>query len=165
MIRVLNPQDADMYQKLRLEALRTNPEAFGSTYEREVAFTTEEICQRIKPEEGKFTLGAFMEERLSGIVTFVRESGPKTRHKSNVYGMYVSAAYRGMGIGRQLLEELIKEAGKLDGVEQITLAVVRDNERAKALYTALGFTVFGVEKHALKINEMYYDEEWMVYFV
>lgn len=165
MIRVLNTQDADIYQELRLEALRANPEAFGSTYEREAAFTTEEICQRIAPEEGKFTLGAFIEGRLAGIVTFVRESGPKTRHKSNIYGMYVSAAYRGKGIGRQLLEELIKETRKLDGVEQIALTVVQDNERAKALYAHMGFTVFGIEKNALKINEIYYDEEWMVYFL
>lgn len=165
MICIINMQDAEVYQKLRLEALLANPEAFGSTYEREVDFTRQEVCQRIAPEAGKFTLGAFIEGRLAGIVTFVRENGPKTRHKGNVYGMYVSAQYRGMGIGRQLLEELVREARKLDGLEQMTLTVVQDNERAKALYTSAGFTVFGTEKNALKINGEYYDEEWMVYFL
>lgn len=91
--------------------------------------------------------------------------GPKTMHKGNVYGMYVSTENRGLGIGRKLLEELIKMAQQLDGVEQITLTVVQGNEKAKALYANMGFTVFGIEKNALKVNEVYYGEEWMVYFL
>lgn len=165
MIRMLNKQDAEAYQTIRLEALRVNPEAFGSTYEREAAFTVEEIGRRIAPEAGKFTLGAFEEDRLIGIVTFVRDNGPKTKHKANLYGMYVSAECRGKGIGGKLLDTLIKEARQLDGVEQITLTVVQDNERAKALYVNSGFVVFGIEKNALKVEEIYYDEAWMVYFL
>lgn len=165
MIRMLNKQDAEAYQTIRLEALRVNPEAFGSTYEREAAFTVEEIGRRIAPEVGKFTLGAFEEDRLIGIVTFVRDNGPKTKHKANLYGMYVSAECRGKGIGGKLLDTLIKEARQLDGVEQITLTVVQDNERAKALYVTSGFVVFGIEKNALKVEEIYYDEAWMVYFL
>lgn len=165
MIRMLNKQDAEAYQTIRLEALRVNPEAFGSTYEREAAFTVEEIGRRIAPEAGKFTLGAFEEDRLIGIVTFFRDNGPKTKHKANLYGMYVSAECRGKGIGGKLLDTLIKEARQLDGVEQITLTVVQDNERAKALYVNSGFVVFGIEKNALKVEEIYYDEAWMVYFL
>lgn len=165
MIRIINTSDADVYQKLRLEALCKNPEAFGSTYEREAAFSTEEVCRRIAPAPGKFTLGAFVENRLAGVVTFVREEGPKTMHKGNIYGMYVSEEYRGMGLGRQLLEKLINEVRQLGEIEQIILTVVQDNERAKALYIDAGFTVFGTEKNALKINDVYYNEEWMVYFL
>ncbi|OPH51159.1 hypothetical protein BC351_35490 [Paenibacillus ferrarius] len=58
-IRVLDEHDARFYQELRLSALRTNPEAFGSTYEREVKFSLEMVVERIKPTEGKFVLGAF----------------------------------------------------------------------------------------------------------
>ncbi|WP_194842005.1 hypothetical protein [Gracilibacillus salitolerans] len=40
-IRVLNETDASIYQELRLNALKINAEAFGSTYEREVQFPIE----------------------------------------------------------------------------------------------------------------------------
>ncbi|WP_246020300.1 hypothetical protein [Lysinibacillus telephonicus] len=42
-IHVLNEADAEDYQGLRLRALQTNPESFGSTYEREAVFTTEMV--------------------------------------------------------------------------------------------------------------------------
>ncbi|MDV2583650.1 GNAT family N-acetyltransferase, partial [Alkalibacillus haloalkaliphilus] len=42
-IRILNESDAKMYQELRLRALKVNPEAFSSTYEREIKFTTETV--------------------------------------------------------------------------------------------------------------------------
>jgi hypothetical protein len=37
LIRRLDPADAALYREIRLEALQKNPEAFGSTFERENA--------------------------------------------------------------------------------------------------------------------------------
>ncbi|QAY66109.1 hypothetical protein [Paenibacillus protaetiae] len=50
----------------------------------------EQIQSKLTPESGKFTLGAFQGDELVGIVTFARETHPKTKHRSGVYGMYVS---------------------------------------------------------------------------
>ena len=36
-IRCLQPADAALYREIRLEALQKNPEAFGSTFEKENA--------------------------------------------------------------------------------------------------------------------------------
>lgn len=47
-IRILGEADANIYHKLRLNALNTNPEAFGSTYDREVKFSIETVVERIK---------------------------------------------------------------------------------------------------------------------
>ena len=47
-IRVLDEPDAQLYQKLRLSALKINPEAFGSMYEREVKFSPETVVERLK---------------------------------------------------------------------------------------------------------------------
>ena len=60
-IRILNESDARLYQELRLSSLKINPEAFGSTYEREVKFTLETVIERLKPNDDKFVLGAFVD--------------------------------------------------------------------------------------------------------
>ncbi|AZS15426.1 GNAT family N-acetyltransferase [Paenibacillus lutimineralis] len=162
-IRVLDEHDARFYQELRLSALRINPEAFGSTYEREVKFSLEMVVERIKPTEGKFVLGAFDNNgSLVGIVAFVRESVLKTVHKGNVFGMYVAPEKRGIGLGKSLLLELINKARACEGIEQINLAVMSENDYAKKLYNSIGFKVYGVEQRALKYNGMYFDEDFMV---
>lgn len=162
-IRVLDEHDARMYQELRLTALQNSPEAFGSTYEREVQFTMEMVADRIKPKKDTFVLGAFDDRgTLIGSVSFVRESSLKTAHKGNVYGMYVALNQQGQGLGKRLMVELIRIASECDGVEQINLAVMSHNEAAKKLYVSLGFKVYGVEHHALKYKGTYYDEDLMV---
>ncbi|BFT72232.1 GNAT family N-acetyltransferase [Paenibacillus sp. P36] len=101
-IRVLEEFDAKLYQELRLKALKLSPEAFGSTYEREVQLTLDTFVERIKPTDGKFVLGAFDENgSLVGSVRFVRDSGMKSSHKGNVYGMYVAPEASGQGLGKK----------------------------------------------------------------
>lgn len=163
LLRVLDEHDAWMYQELRLTALQISPEAFGSTFEREIHFTMEMVADRIKPTSNKFVLGAMDEHgSLVGSVSFVRESSLKTAHKGNVYGMYVALNQRGQGLGKRLMIELIRRASECDGVEQINLTVISHNEAAKKLYDSLGFKVYGVERNALKYNGQYYDEDLMV---
>ena len=162
-IRILEESDAHLYQKVRLDALKMNPDAFGSTYEREVGYSLEMVKERIKPIRNKYTVGAFDKRKsLIGIVTFVREDNLKTRHKGNVYGMYIAPGNRGQGLGKLLMNELISRAKNSDGLEQINLTVVSDNHYAKKLYTSLGFEVYGIERNALKFNGRYYDEDLMV---
>lgn len=165
-IRILKESDARLYQEVRLTALKINPEAFGSTYERELNFTLETVAERLKPTNDKFVLGAFNDHQsLVGIVTFVRESNLKTIHKGNIFGMFVAPEARGQGVGKALLLDLINMSRKCDGLEQINLTVVSNNEAAKRLYNSVGFEVYGVERNALKYNDQYFDEDWMVLFI
>ena len=52
--------------------------------------------------------------------------------------MYVSPSKRGLGIGKALMEEAIKKAKSIEGLEQVYLAVVSTNESAKKLYSFIG---------------------------
>jgi ribosomal protein S18 acetylase RimI-like enzyme len=162
-IRVLEQSDAPLYQQLRLSSLKVNPEAFGSTFEREAVYTLETVVERIKSTTDKFVLGAFdARSSLVGIVTFMRETSLKTAHKGNVYGMYVAPEMRGKGLGKLLMLELIVMAKACDGLEQVNLTVVSNNGSAKKLYESVGFEVYGVERNALKFNGQYFDEDFMV---
>jgi RimJ/RimL family protein N-acetyltransferase len=163
-IRLLDESDATVYQVVRLRGLKNNPDAFGSTYDLEAVRPLEQFAARIQHTVNKFTLGCFDESQsLIGTVNFVREDRPKTAHKGNIYGMYVEPGFRGQGIGKSLMVALIENATKeCEGLEQIHLAVVCNNERAKRLYMSLGFEVYGVEPHALKLDGRYLDEDLMI---
>lgn len=164
-INILTESDAKKYQVLRLEALQTNPESFGSTYEKEAQFTVDMVKERIRPAQEKFVLGVFEEDSLIGMARFVRETDMKTKHRANIYGMYVASVMRGRGVGKALLLEVIHRAKKEEGLEQIHLQVVSTNLSAKKLYQSLGFKTYGVEPNALKDKGNYYDEELMVLFL
>jgi RimJ/RimL family protein N-acetyltransferase len=162
-IRVLQESDAQEYQALRLIALKINPEAFGSTYEREVKFSIDSVIERLKPTTDKFVLGAFDDkDMLVGIVTFMRGNSIKTAHKGNVYGMFVAQEMRGQGLGKSLMLELISKAKDCDGLEQINLTVVSGNDSAKKLYKSVGFKVYGIERKSLKFKGKYFDEDLLV---
>ena len=109
-------------------------------------------------------MGAFIDHQLIGMAGFFRRKGEKIRHRGGIWGVYVSEACRGQGVGRKLLAELISRIELLPGIEQVALAVSRQNAGAKALYESLGFEVYGCEKRALKVGDEYVDEELMVLY-
>lgn len=104
-IRMLNPADAEPYRALRLQALQLHPEAFLSSYEEEKELPLEVTRSRLEPAEDRFTLGGYTEQgELAGVVTFIRESREKLRHKGSVFAMYVSPAARRRKLGHSLDE-------------------------------------------------------------
>ncbi|MBW7456005.1 GNAT family N-acetyltransferase [Paenibacillus sepulcri] len=161
-IRVLEPADAEIYRELRLNSLVESPESFLTTYEIEGERPIEQTRQRLQAADSIFTLGAFKNHDLIGVVTFVRESHIKTAHKGNVYAMYVSPEYRGQGIGKALVNELLRKAKNGDGLEQVNLTVNSSNTQAKRMYESIGFATYGTERNASKWKGQYWDEDLMV---
>ncbi|MCM3090540.1 MULTISPECIES: GNAT family N-acetyltransferase [unclassified Cytobacillus] len=163
-IRLLHPDDAEMYKELRLEGLKKNPEAFGSSYEEEASRPPELYGERFKAENS-FHFGAFENGKLIGVVSLVRDTGLKMKHRSNIYAMYVTESARENGVGKSLISKAVEKARSWDGVEQIHLAVMSENMPAKKLYASLGFEVYGTERHAMKMDGRYYDEDLMALFL
>ncbi|TFK34766.1 acyl-CoA N-acyltransferase [Crucibulum laeve] len=54
------PKEDDIanYRSIRLKSLKTNPEAYGSTYEREIAFTTDQWRSRLDAHDRKTFIAA-----------------------------------------------------------------------------------------------------------
>lgn len=156
LVRMLGPKDVAAFRDIRLEALRSSPEAFGSTYERESAQPQEFFLQRLA---GSTVFGGFEGQVLLGMAGFKQEEGLKERHKAMLWGMYVRPAARGTGLSRRLVDAVLDHArGR---VEQVTLAVVADNEGARRLYAAAGFVEYGLQPESLKQDGRYCDERLM----
>jgi ribosomal protein S18 acetylase RimI-like enzyme len=151
-----NAADGALYRDIRLEGLRANPEAFGSTFEIENARTLSWFFDRLGTST---VLGAFCDTKLVAIAGFAIQEGQKRDHKGLLWGMYVRPGARGIGVGRRLVEAVLDLARQR--VELIQLTVVQDNEQARRLYASLGFLDYGLEKNALKQNGRYYDEVLM----
>ena len=152
-VRQLTLSDAESFRELRLEGLRLNPEAFGSTYD----FEKDQPLTRYTGWLTNSTVfGAFQNSHLIGTASFTRLSGLKDSHKGLLRAMYVRPAHRRSGAGRQLVQAVIETARQK--VEQVQLAVVSDNQPAIRLYQSLGFRQYGLEPHALKHNGIYSNE-------
>jgi ribosomal protein S18 acetylase RimI-like enzyme len=152
-IRRLTADDAELFRDIRLEALRCNPEAFGSTFEAESVKPLSWFSGRLG---GSQVLGAFHARTLLGVASLIIQQSAKMAHKGVLVGMYVRPEVRRTGIGRRLVEAVIDTASR--HVELIQLTVVTDNEAARRLYASLGFVEYGLEKKALKQGDRYYDE-------
>lgn len=146
---------------LRLEALEREPQAFGESPEEHRAKSIEQVQTRLRQAE-TFVIGAFVEGQLVGTAGFFRSQNLKERHKGHIWGVYVTEAWRGKGIGRKMLLALLKKARKQPGVERILLMVATSQTAARQLYLALGFESFGCERRALKVGDAYVDEDHMV---
>jgi RimJ/RimL family protein N-acetyltransferase len=165
-VRLLTETDAPEFLRLRLEALQNDPIAFGSSWEEEHTRTPESVAPRLRSmPDGNFVVGAFNGTRLIGMTGFVRESRPKTRHKGFIWGVYVTAEERGKGVARALLTFVQERARGYAGLDQLFLSVSVPQTAARHLYTSLGFEVFGYERHALKVGDVYVDEEHRVYWI
>jgi RimJ/RimL family protein N-acetyltransferase len=159
-VRRLSNQEADTYRSIRLESLQQDPEAFGSTLEREVNESRQNFLERF---DRSTLFGGFVGPKLQAIVGFQPFEGPKIAHKGVLWGMYVRPEARGTGLATALVGSLIEHAR--EHVEQIQLTVVSNNPRARRFYQRMGFSEYGLEKEALKYNGVYFDEVLMVRFL
>ncbi|MBV9230802.1 MAG: GNAT family N-acetyltransferase [Chloroflexi bacterium] len=163
-VRTLKEADAEAFWTIRLQALRDDPESFGASYEEILERGIAGVVQGLRKRDSapdNVTFGAFEGTTLVGIAGFRREAEVKRRHKGVIWGMYVPRELREKGIGKALLQAAIAYAKTLPGLEQINLSVVLTSTQARQLFLSLGFQTYGLERHALKLHEHYFDQELM----
>jgi ribosomal protein S18 acetylase RimI-like enzyme len=157
-IRPLRADEPATYRDIRLEALRLHPEAFGASYEDELARPLAFFEQRIA---GNTIFGGFRDGDIFGIAGFMPETGAKRVHKCHLWGVYVRREARGTGLARLLVEAVLDHA-RGQRAELVQLSVVSTNGTARRLYASFGFEAYGLEARSLKVDGRYVDEVLMV---
>ncbi|MDP9842832.1 GNAT family N-acetyltransferase [Streptosporangium lutulentum] len=139
-IRRLVSGEGERYRRIRLKALADSPEAFASTYGKEVAFTAELWEERLASEVA--ILVAVVDGVDAGIVG-VMPGGGEHPGRAHLVSMWIDPAVRGRGAGGRLMDAALSQARKM-GAEEVELWVVDGNESAIALYKSRGFTPSGM---------------------
>jgi ribosomal protein S18 acetylase RimI-like enzyme len=155
-IRRLRPDDANSFRAIRLEAVKANPEALGSTFEVEDKLDVTWFADRL---DQSHVMGAFRDGDLVGTAGFAIQQGQKNAHKGRLWGMFVRPSSRNLGVGRLLVSAVLDVAR--ESVELIQLSVIKENRPARRLYESVGFLEFGMESKASKLGDKYYDEAHM----
>lgn len=163
-LRRLGPDDAPAFNDLRLEGLSANPTAFGSSYEEEVGQPLARTAERLA-DPHNVVVAADDGERLMGVVGLRRYGNLKERHKAYLWGMYLRPAARGQGLARRLVQAALDHAVTLEGLRQVNLSVEASNAAAITLYRSFGFEPYGVERHALVVDGVGYDEVHMTWWL
>lgn len=142
-IKELAESDWLQYKAIRLRSLQDSPDSFGSTYERESAFQTEQWISRLKvPPSARdaVMLVAVVGGKYVGLVSCVTKCS--AAHSATLYQMWVAPEYRKDGIGRALLEEACRwSIGQ--NVSHLSLSVSTTNVAAISLYSSIGFEPTG----------------------
>ena len=129
----------------RKHILTTEPPPF----ERAEEFVRENV------EENYAQFVALRDENVIGWADIIPLKHPKMTHVGAL-GIGILAAYRGRGIGSQLLEKTVEHAWA-SGLKRLELEVFADNEPAIRLYKKRGYVQEGLKRYARFIDGQYQD--------
>ncbi|EBT2064786.1 GNAT family N-acetyltransferase [Salmonella enterica] len=152
-VRRIIESDLDDFRKLRLEALRLHPEAFGATYEECSQKPLQFFAEQLRTSH---VFGGFdVHNTLQGMIGVNRSTLPKLSHVANIWGMYVRAEKRGSGLAAGLMESALEAASS---AKTVKLSVVTTNRAAYALYRSFGFAEWATDTAALCVDGEFHDE-------
>ena len=142
VIKPVTPLNTAIFKAVRLGALQEAPHAFGSTYAKESQFPDSEWLARVERMNGERGAGflAMDGDTACGIVgSFLDQSNQSQAH---VISMWTAPTHRQQGIGRLLINEVLKWARRRNA-RSLVLMVTSNNEPAIRFYERLGFTRTG----------------------
>jgi ribosomal protein S18 acetylase RimI-like enzyme len=154
---VLGQQDWRDLRAIRLEALRSEPAAYSSSFEETLARSDEHWQQRLASDHSVHLL-ARAQSRPIGMVGGYLGSDEGDESVAVVFGMYVAREYRGRGIGRLLLSSLIDRLSAFPQICTIRLGVTETQDPARALYESMGFQVIGKTEEGIVVDDRQVDE-------
>jgi GNAT superfamily N-acetyltransferase len=136
--RELGPEDVEAFRAIRLEALRTEGELFGPTYEREVALSYEEWTRRVTPTVDTRVFGLFRQRELVGIMRAMPWDEDPMGCTALWGAAYVKPKYRGQGLAMPLYAAREKWTRDHPEYTSAVLFIRQDNKRSQELHLKHG---------------------------
>ena len=121
----------------------------------------EELLQNIAASGHNMMICCEIDGKIIGNCALNRRPGIKTAHKASV-AISILQDYWNLGIGTLMFDALIQTA-KENGICLLTLEFIEGNERAKALYEKVGFTVYGVCPKSIRLKDGILLSEYCMY--
>ena len=137
-VRRIQADQVDAFRRIRLEALRSEPTFYASSYEDWVSLSVDEWQQRLRDP----VFVAFRDDEPVGITGLLRQRASKMAHRATIIMVYVRKNLRGTGLARNLLGTVADYARDI-GILQLELAVSAENPAAIRFYLREGFSEVG----------------------
>jgi len=162
----LTPKDYEHFYAIRLASLEDCPEEFATdadAWKNAPRETINKLLITSAERKDAPILGVWNDGQLIGLVGINHDLRPSVKHKATLWGMYVLPNYRRQGIGRALLDEMIKTARETPDLRLIRAVVTVTSKEALSLLNNFGFKTFGQEPEAKQLNDQYYDQVYLWY--
>ncbi len=137
----LPPEQWRRYREIRLESLREEQQAFGSSYadmeQRPETYWQERLADATHGEKSWLFFAQRGEQLIGMIGAFFDE----VQEAAHIVSVYVTKKERGKGVGKVLMERILAEIGKNEGIHKAFLGVNQEQTAAVEMYRHFGFMV------------------------
>jgi RimJ/RimL family protein N-acetyltransferase len=158
MIRLLTPEDVDIYRQIRLESLREDPTVFGSYIEDWQDLPDAEWARRLAEDDVFVSFDGDDPVGIMGIIPF---SPSKMAHRGTIALVYLRKSHRGQGRAEALFCTLENHAKQI-GLRQLEVGAFVENHIAIRFYERMGYTRIGLVPGGLLHEGREMDEVLML---
>ena len=142
LIRRLEESDWQIFKQIRLEALSTDPDVFGSTYAAESERSEEQWREPLRsPKYSIFAV--FAGEAPRGITGVVLDRNDPHERTASLWGSWLAPDVRGKGLSKLFYESRVKWAKEHPTIERVIVSHRASNLASKFANQSFGF----VETH------------------
>ena len=122
------------------------PDEFNMTVEQEATFLTRALAS-----PSQLMIVCEVDGTIVGNASFQAPPLRKMAHRAQV-ALSICQAFWGLGIGTAMLTALV-DAARSAGLSRLELEYVEGNDRGRAIYDKLGFTVYGERPDAIRLAD------------
>lgn len=164
ILRTAAVKDASSIVKLMKDVIKEGPYTLAEPDEYKATVRSEAAkIKRFRDAPGKIYLVAEAGKVITGFISFDNWDTRRTEH-TGLFSVFIRKKFRGMGIGKILVNGMLDWAKYNPINKKISLYVFSTNKNAIALYKKLGFRQEGLFKNDMIIDGKYVHSAAMYKF-